>query len=149
MFTSTSNMLFNALQRLTRQIRRASHQAIREKGGLYHRQAYLLHLIAKKNGANQRDLAEQMDIRPSSMTEMLMKLEESGFITRKQDEQDQRMMRNYLTVTGRREVEQLIAIHDDFADSLFNTLSEEEKEQMVTIIEKLCFHLGNNDNNEG
>lgn len=89
-----------------------------------------------------------MDIRPSSMTEMLMKLEDSGLIARRQDEQDQRVMRNYLTVTGRREAEQLIAVNDEFADSLFNTLSEEEKEQMLTIIERLCLHLGNSDNND-
>ena len=148
MFASTSNNLFNAFQRLSRQIRRTSHQTIREKGGLYHRQAYLLHLVAENDGTNQKDLAEQMYIRPSSMTEMLMKLEDSGFITRKQDHQDQRVMRINLTEMGQREVEQLIAINDDFADSVFNILSEVEKEQMLTMIEKLCLHLGNSENSE-
>jgi DNA-binding MarR family transcriptional regulator len=146
MFASTSNTLFNAFQRLSRQIRRASHQAIREKGGLFHRQAYLLHLVAENGGANQRDLAEQMDVRPSSMTEMLMKLEQTGFIARNPDLQDQRAMRICLTDMGKREVEQLIAINDDFADSLFNTLSEEEKMQMLTIIEKLCLCLKKTNN---
>jgi DNA-binding MarR family transcriptional regulator len=41
------------------------------KSGRYHQQAHLLHLISQNDGANQRDLAEQMDVRPSSMTEML------------------------------------------------------------------------------
>jgi DNA-binding MarR family transcriptional regulator len=141
MLTSTSNNLYNALHRLIRQIHRLAHQEMYHKSGLYHQQAHLLHLISQNDGANQRELAEQMDVRPSSMTEMLNKLERANLITRKQDEKDQRVMRICLTESGKRATEQATATTGDFIGSLFNCLSEEESAQMLAIIEKICLNL--------
>jgi DNA-binding MarR family transcriptional regulator len=141
MLTTTSNNLYNALYRLIRQMHRFAHRGMFHKSGLYHQQAHLLHLISQNDGANQRDLAEQMDVRPSSMTEMLNKLERSGLIIRKQDEQDQRVMRIYLTETGQKSAAQAIGITGDYSGLLFNCLTEEEKIQMLAIIEKLCLNL--------
>lgn len=138
MATATSNELFNVLHRLMRLIHRSAHRSMRQRGGLYHQQAHLLHLVAKNDGSNQRDLAEQMDVRPSSMTEMLTKLEQAGLITRKQDEQDQRVMRIYLTDAGKQAAEQSALAGDDFVDAFFNGLTEEEKAQMLALLEKLC-----------
>jgi DNA-binding MarR family transcriptional regulator len=143
MSTTASNNLYNALYRLIRQMHRLAHHGMYHKSGLYHQQAHLLHLISQNDGANQRDLAEQMDVRPSSMTEMLIKLERAGLITRKQDEQDQRAMRIYLTESGRKAAEQSTETSGDFTVSLFNCLTEEEREQMLAIIEKLCISLEN------
>lgn len=144
MSTTTSNELFHSLHRLIRIIHRLSHHAMRQRGGLYHQQAHLLHLVAQNDGSNQRDLAEQMDVRPSSMTEMLTKLEQAGLIIRKQDEQDQRVMRIYLTDAGKQAAEESTLRNDDFIAAFFNGLTEEEKTQMLALIEKLCLSLETN-----
>jgi DNA-binding MarR family transcriptional regulator len=149
MATTTSDNLYNALHRLIRQMHRFTHQGMYHKSGLYHQQAHLLHLISQNDGANQRDLAEQMDVRPSSMTEMLNKLERAGLIIRKQDEQDQRVMRICLTETGEKAVEQAAETTDDFTVALFNCLTEEERTQMLVIIEKLRLNMETMDTAEG
>jgi DNA-binding MarR family transcriptional regulator len=141
MLTTTSNNLYNALHRLIRQMHRFAHQGMYHKSGLYHQQAHLLQLISQNDGANQRDLAEQMDVRPSSMTEMLNKLEQAGLIIRQQDVKDQRVMRICLTETGRKAVDQTTETSDDFTVALFNCLTEEERTLMLSIIEKLCLNL--------
>ncbi len=135
------NDLYRALHRLNRQIHRTSHQESYRKGGLHHGQANLLLLIFQNDGASQRDLAEQLDVRPSSMTEMLTKLEQNGLIVRKQDDKDQRVMRIHLTEKGKEAAEEIAESKDALAESLFGALTEDEQEQMLNLTEKLCASL--------
>jgi DNA-binding MarR family transcriptional regulator len=109
------------------------------QGGLYHGQASLLRLAAQKDGAIQKDLASEMDVRPSSMTEMLTRLETNGMVVRKQDKKDQRLMRIYITEEGKKLAEQMNAAAD--MDDIFDILSNQEKQQLLTILEKLCVSL--------
>ncbi|MDQ7092875.1 MarR family transcriptional regulator [Desulfosporosinus sp. PR] len=138
MSSTDSNDLYQALFRLYRQMFRLVHLEMHGKHELYRGQANLLLLILKNNGASQRELVEQLDIRPSSLTEMVTKMEQAGLITRRQDEKDQRVMRIYLTEAGRKAAEPLVGTTSDFINSIFISLTEEEKEQMLVITEKLC-----------
>ncbi|MHC6178652.1 MarR family winged helix-turn-helix transcriptional regulator [Clostridium sp. JNZ X4-2] len=135
------NNLYRALHRLNRQMHRTAHGGIHSKGGFHHGQANLLTLILKNDGASQRILAEQLDVRPSSMTEMLSKMEQSGLITRKQGKDDQRVMHIYLTEEGRKAAKEIIENTNAFTESIFSALTEIEKEQMLAITEKLCTSL--------
>jgi DNA-binding MarR family transcriptional regulator len=136
-----TNELYGALHRLNRQMHRAFHREVHGAGGLHHGQGSLLLLILQNDGASQRDLAELMDVRPSSMTEMLTKLEQSGLIARKQDEADQRVTRIYLTEKGKAAAEGVAEGKDAFAESFFRALTEEEQRQLLALIEKLCAGL--------
>jgi len=98
-------------------------------------------LIAENDGVIQRDLAEEMDMRPSSMSEMLAKMEELGFLLRKQDDKDQRVMHIFLTERGKNAVEESQSATKNIADTLFKGLSGEEIQQMLFLTEKLCAHL--------
>lgn len=141
MTTTNSNQLFQALFRLNRQMHRMAHRGMQGRNELHRGQAYLLKLVSQNDGASQRDLAEQMDVRPSTMTELISKMEAAGMLLRKQDEKDQRVMRIYLTEQGKKFVGQSNDFSDEFADSVFDSLSEEEKAQMLAIVEKLCTDL--------
>lgn len=139
---TTPHLLYNALCRLGRQIHRMEHWAAFKgflRGGrrFYRGQMRLLTLISQKNGASQRDLAEEMDVRPSSMAEMLSKLEAAGYITRTQDENDQRIMRIFLTKAGEDAVVQSSETVPDWSETLFSCLTAEEQAQMLALTEKL------------
>lgn len=136
------NELYRTLHRLNRQMHRSAHHEGRHgKGGLYQGQANLLLLIYQNDGSYQRDLAEQLDVRPSSMTEMLLKLEQKNLIVRKQDDKDQRVMRIYLTEEGRKEAEELADNKDNFAESFFRALTDDEQEELLILTKKLCAYL--------
>lgn len=139
------NDLYNTLHRLNRQMHRTIHEEMHErihgKGGFHHGQANLLTIVLKNNGASQRDLAELLDVRPSSMTEMLTKMEQSDLVLRKQDENDQRIMHIYLTEKGKKIAEQITQTTNSLTESLFSGLTETEKEQMLAITKKLCKSL--------
>ena len=64
MSDTISNNLYNALQRLNRQMHRSRHRIMPPIEGLNRGQIRLLFLISKNDGIIQRDLAEMMDIRP-------------------------------------------------------------------------------------
>jgi DNA-binding MarR family transcriptional regulator len=146
METTTASQLYNALSRLGRQIHRMEHRAVHRgvRGcfKMYRGQTHLLALLSQKNGASQRDLAEEMDVRPSSMTEMLLRMEAAGLITRKQDESDQRIMRIFLTEAGEEAVRQSSGAAIDLAAALFDCLTAEEQAQMLALTEKLNANLG-------
>lgn len=145
MQTTTTNQLYNALSRLSRLIHRMEHRMAHDdapqKLKIHRSQTRLLSIISQNNGASQRDLAELMDIRPSSMTEMLLRMEQAGLITRKQDANDQRVMRIFLTEAGEKATEQSNTSTLDLTAALFNSLTTEEQTQMLLLIEKLSANL--------
>ncbi len=134
------NELYCTLHRLNRQMYRTCQEG-HGRGGAYHEQAKLLLLVRQNDGASQRDLAEQMDVRPSSMTEMLTKLEQNNLLVRKQDDKDQRVMCIYLTEEGKAAAEKIAGSKDASAKSFFSALTEEEQEQLLILTEKLCASL--------
>lgn len=132
--------LYTALHRLGRQLHRSSHH-LGHRAGYYREQSRLLLLIAENDGIIQRDLAEKMDVRPSSMTEMLSKMEHLGLVHRKQDEKDQRVMHIFLTEQGRAIAEESKKANAKLTDTLFQALTEEEIDGMLRLTEKLTAHL--------
>jgi DNA-binding MarR family transcriptional regulator len=135
-----SVQLYTAMHRLGRQLHRCAHHVV-HMDGFYREQSRLLLLIAENDGIIQRDLAEEMDVRPSSMTEMLAKMEQLGLILRNQDEKDQRVMHIFLTEEGKAAAEESKSANAKLTDVLFQSLTEEEIEEMLRITEKLTAHL--------
>lgn len=132
--------LYTALYRLGRQLHRCSHW-LGHMEGYYREQFRLLLLIEENNGVIQRDLAEKMDVRPSSMTEMLGKMEQLGLIFRRQDEKDQRVLHIFLTQQGKDAAEESRSSSAKLTDQLFGGLTEEEIGEMLRLTEKLTAHL--------
>ena len=132
--------LYTALHRLGRQLHRSAHR-LGHMEGQYREQSHLLLLIAENDGVIQRDLAVEMDVRPSSMTEMLAKMEQLGLIRREQDEKDQRVMHIFLTEQGKIAAEESKKSNAQLTERLFDGLSAEEMEEMLHLTEKLTAHL--------
>lgn len=132
--------LYTAIYRLGRQMHRCAHH-VAHIGGIYREQSRLLMLIAENDGVIQRDLAEEMDVRPSSMTEMLAKMERMGLVQRRQDEKDQRVMHIFLTEQGKNEAEKSRGVTEKVTDALFEGLTDDEIKTMLELTEKLSRHL--------
>lgn len=139
--TATAHQLYDALARLSRHMHRLEHRIAHGDltGGrrLHGGQSRLISLISRNNGASQGELGDEMDVRPSSMTEMLLKMEQAGLIARKQDENDQRVMRVFLTEAGERAVAQSDVAALDLTTTIFNCLTAEEHTQMLALIQKI------------
>ncbi len=95
----------DANAQLLRRICRAHHKRVHqvlEEIGLYRGQDFLMVLLWEKEGLTQTELAERMHVQPPTVSNMLQRLEKEGFVERRQDPDDQRVSRVYLTQAGRK-----------------------------------------------
>jgi DNA-binding MarR family transcriptional regulator len=139
----TSSSILKSFIRLSRLVHRESHKHMNDMHDhrVHRAQGHLLSVVAENAGAKQSELAEILDMRPSSMTEMLVKLEQSELIERKNDANDQRVMRIFLTEKGEKALKVAKAAIVEMSDSLFSSLSEEEQTQFLNLTEKLIANL--------
>ena len=84
---------------------------------------------------HQRDLADQFEIRPASLSELLIKLEEKGLIERTRLEEDRRNIVVSLSEQGAQALQALQKKEPQ--KSLFEAVDEEEKQQLLGILRKL------------
>ena len=69
--------------------------------GLYRGQQFVLSALWEQEGINQSELAQQLHVQPATITNALQRMERAGLVERRQDTQDLRVSRVYLTDAGR------------------------------------------------
>ncbi|WP_127540022.1 MarR family winged helix-turn-helix transcriptional regulator [Paenibacillus illinoisensis] len=89
-----------SLDRVSSQMRRDYSESLRELN-LYVGQDNLLSRLWLGDGVTQMQLCEHLKCEPPTVTNMVKSLEQNGFIYRKRDEHDARVMRIFLTDKGR------------------------------------------------
>ena len=100
-------------------------------------QARVLTMVSMQEGINQKDLAFLLGIRPQTLGEMLQKLEGRGLVERKKSESDGRAVEVTLTDEGRVRAAEIAERRKLAAADMFGTLTEDEKEQLAAILDKL------------
>lgn len=103
----------------------------------YRGQNRVLKIIADNDGLSQKELAELLDIRSASTSELLNKLERSNLIIREKDKADKRITHVFLSDEGRK-IANSSQSQGDFAEMIFGGLNEEEVYTLYTIMKKLC-----------
>ncbi|GGG09120.1 hypothetical protein GCM10010912_62080 [Paenibacillus albidus] len=89
-----------SLDRISSQMRRNYSESLRELN-LYVGQDNLLYRLWLGDGVTQMQLCEHLKCEPPTVTNMVKSLEQNGFIYRKRDEKDARIMRIFLTDKGK------------------------------------------------
>lgn len=106
-----------------------------------HGDGRLMQALVEHPGSSAREIAERMDIRPSSLSEKLDRLEARGDVERLRDADDSRVVRLRLTQRGLAEAERSAEQARRARASLDECLTDEEKRLFCGLCEKLCGHL--------
>ena len=87
------------------------------------------------------ELMEVLDLRPSSMSELLTKLEEKGLIARSQSEEDRRV--NVVTITDKaRSIQEKISEERAAGLAVFSAcFTEDEAAEFCRLCNKLSDHI--------
>ena len=93
----------------------------------------ILHILEEQGEMTQRDLTEKLGIQPGSASEVIGKLEKAGFVERRANDHDRRTANLYLTESGRQEAQ----ANKHTKPQIFAALTGEEKEQLLSLLEKL------------
>ena len=86
----------------------------------------------------QAALAEKLDIRAASVSELLAKMESDNLVTRMPDSEDGRAYRVELTEAGKSEARQIQQERKGRDAELFTALDSDEKQQLTSLLDKLA-----------
>ncbi len=89
--------------------------------------AGVLFTLHQRKTISQKELAEQLNVTAPSITSLIQKMEKSGYISRRPDEQDQRVMRLSLTEKGESLVQSVKDVSDRMEQILLEGMSLEER----------------------
>ena len=138
-------LLFEIL-RINRAYKRIRHGAAESsENQAIHGSGRLLRNLADHGEMPQKELAERLEIRPQSLTGILVKLEEAGYITRTRGVNDKREQLVSITPEGRKCSRRIEKIRKEIAGRFFAVLNEEEKQTLSELLVKIWDSLEEED----
>ncbi len=99
-------------------------------------QGRLIVLLKRKDNLSTKELSEILNISVTSLNETLNKLEQKNFIRKVPSPKDKRVLLVELTEEGRN-----LEFNDHKDIDIFDSLSEEEKENMNDYLDRLILHI--------
>ena len=109
--------------------------------GLHVGQEMVLIELWEKDGLRGGELAERLGIEPPTVTKMLRRLEKCGLVERRQDPNDARSFRVYLTDEGRSLEEPVARCWEKVEEKTFAGMSPEEQRTFHRLLTKVRANL--------
>lgn len=100
-------------------------------------QKRILIVLLETGRITQRALTKRLDIQPGSASEVIAKLENAGLIVRTSSTEDRRTTDVSLTEEGKKQAIEISEQRDRRHERMFSCLSETEKMQLLTLLEKV------------
>lgn len=105
--------------------------------GVLKKDAVLPFLLCRKEGAKQKEIADEIRVSPSTLSEMINRLVEDGYVERKACSGDRRVKILILTEKGKERAEYMLLQITRVVDSLFINLNVSEKRELIRLLDKL------------
>ncbi len=122
-------------------VSRAAHSARKHLGEhlqLTRTQLEILMMLALKPGQTTGELAGRLTLTQSAITQTVDTLFRRGFLERRSDEQDRRVIRLHLSATGLETTSQLRALKRERLRAVMARLTDAEVDAMITATEKFA-----------
>lgn len=118
------------------------HEAMTNEGlDLSKEQMIILKKLHDQDGLNQNELAFLTLRNKSSLTRLLVKMENKGLIRRNQCAEDKRINHVYLTVLGREIFSRTRPLIQNLIKTMEQDISEGEIKQMIQLLQKIQFNF--------
>lgn len=98
-------------------------------------------LVLAGRDMSQKELAEQMNVTPSTITTSIQKMEREGYVRRCADPNDQRVMRLSITDKSRKYLDDLHKVGDLMEDMVFKGMNVEERIVLKRLIRQVRDNL--------
>ena len=110
--------------------------------GLYVGQELFLVHLWQQNGLTLSEMADNLCVRPATITRMLERMEKAGLVERRKDFEDQRVSRIFLTQTGRTSREPVHRIWAELDSITLANFTFEEKILLRRLLQQVAQNLG-------
>ena len=98
-----------------------------KKVGIHPRQIPILAVLYRRDGCSQKELAQELDVKPPTVTVSIQRLEKNGLLIRRQDEKDQRVSRIYLSDAGNAIIKEGMQMAREGEKKILSGFSESER----------------------
>ena len=135
-----NGIMSHALARVCRLLMRRAHTLL-EDVGLHRGQHFVLRALWEREGYTQSELAHQTRVSPATITNMLQRMERDGLVERRQDADDQRVTRVYLTDAGHRVQDAAEAAWRQIEDEAFAGFTADERSLLNDLLQRVRQNL--------
>lgn len=113
------------------------HKCLQPKPDMTHSELQIFHLIKQKQGITVKEIAEQLSISPSAVTQVVNKLIEKDFLQKEQSTDDKRSIKLSLSEKSQKIGNKIKKIVFKQLAPIFDTLSDEDLEKYLELNKKL------------
>lgn len=106
--------------------------------GLTPGQVFMLHFIRKIGSCSVSTIAEKMEVAPSAITVMLDRLENNGFVCRKRDQADRRVVIIEITEAGEEKLNYVLEKRKKILQHCFTQMEPHQLVSLIQSMEKLA-----------
>jgi DNA-binding MarR family transcriptional regulator len=103
---------------------------------LHRSQAMVLCKLFVQDGMTQSEIAQQLSIQGATVTDMLQRMEESSLVTRRRDLEDNRLVRVYLTDSGREKERFIMEQFLKLESAVFAGFDEKERRLLRQLLNR-------------
>jgi MarR family transcriptional regulator, 2-MHQ and catechol-resistance regulon repressor len=139
--TDQSLKLFIVLSRAYRAVNENVNKLI-QTYGLNPTEFAVLELLYHKGDQPMQQIGGKILLASGSITYVVDKLEQKGYLTRVACPKDRRVTYAQITEKGKEFIEKIFPDHAQYIDSLISVLSEEEKDTAIALLKKLGLSAG-------
>ena len=134
---TTVDRILDAYNTISQSIRASQLDSI----NLTNSQVKVLASFFQKSVFTMTELSRAHSVRISTMTSMVDRLIQSGYLERERDAHDRRIVQVCLTANGKRTVKELMSVRRKALSKFLDRLSDEEKIQFLGSIENVAHFL--------
>lgn len=132
--------LTTTIMRLFRAHFNITDECLKEEG-LHHGQPYIIISLYHNDGQNLKELTKCRNVKASTTTNMVSRMEKLGLVKKIADEKDRRKIRVFLTDKGREKYNSIIKINDELEKICFRGFSDEEKLLTKILLKKIIENI--------
>ena len=105
----------------------------------------ILIYLGKNEGASQQDIVEYFQLDKGTISFLIKKLEENGYINKKKSEKDKRIHQLYLTEKAHERLKDFREVSQSWSQKVLNNFSEEERETVFGYLERMIQNISEED----
>ena len=119
-----------------------------ESIGMHRGQPSLLGALGRQDGRTHSELAKILKVTPSTISNMIKRMEKTGLVIRRREDNDERVSRVYLTGKGFETIDTMLTVMQKLEGIAFAGFSEDEKAAMRVLLTKMSENLQDNINKD-
>jgi MarR family transcriptional regulator, transcriptional regulator for hemolysin len=134
--------LFDELSAFNRKLRAGFDALVRERGMTLSR-ARVFYALSKRDGINQRELADELELETPTLVRILDAMEAQSFIERRSVPSDRRAKQIHMTESGKVVAADIEALATSVRADILHGISDEDVVAALKVIRSMAANLQN------